>query len=64
MFDSFAVICHIHLTYFLAGQGGMGTMYRVAENMVDLVGYTPMVKINDIVPNKNVKVYAKLTIYT
>jgi cysteine synthase len=39
-------------------------MYRVAENMVDLVGYAPMVKINDIVPNKNVKVYAKLTIYT
>jgi hypothetical protein len=26
-------------------------MYRVAENMIDLVGYTPMVKINHIVPN-------------
>ena len=64
MFDSFAVICHIRLTYFLAGQGGMRTMYCVVENMVDLVGYTPTVKINDLVPNKNVKVYSKLTIYT
>ncbi len=38
-------------------------MYRVAEDMVDLVGYTPMVKINHIVPNKKVKVYAKLERY-
>jgi cysteine synthase len=38
-------------------------MYRVAENMIDLVGYTPMVKINHIVPNKKVKVYAKLERY-
>ncbi len=38
-------------------------MYRVAENMVDLVGYTPMVKINHIVPNGKVKVYAKLERY-
>jgi cysteine synthase B len=38
-------------------------MYRVAENMVDLVGYTPMVRINHIVPNKKVKVYAKLERY-
>lgn len=35
-------------------------MYRVAKDMVDLVGYTPLVKINNIVPNKKVKVYAKL----
>jgi len=38
-------------------------MYRVAKNMVDLVGYTPLVKINHIVPNKKVKVYAKLERY-
>lgn len=38
-------------------------MYRVAENMVDLVGYTPMVRINHIVPNKKVRVYAKLERY-
>jgi len=38
-------------------------MYRVAESMVDLVGYTPMVRINHIVPNKKVKVYAKLERY-
>lgn len=38
-------------------------MYRVAEDMVGLVGYTPMVKINHIVPNKRVKVYAKLERY-
>jgi cysteine synthase len=35
----------------------------VAENMVDLVGYTPLVKINHIVPNKKVRVYAKLERY-
>jgi hypothetical protein len=38
-------------------------MYRVAENMVDLAGYTPMVKIHHIVANKNVEVYAEITIY-
>ncbi len=38
-------------------------MYRVAENMVDLVGETPLVKINHIVPNKKVVVYAKLERY-
>lgn len=38
-------------------------MYRVAENMIDLVGDTPLVKINHIVPNKKVKVYAKLERY-
>jgi cysteine synthase len=38
-------------------------MYRVAENMVDLVGYTPMVRINHIVPKKKVTVYAKLERY-
>src|SRR4030042_1541361 len=38
-------------------------MYRVAKDMVDLVGYTPLVKINHIVPNKKVKVYAKLERY-
>jgi len=35
-------------------------MYRVAENMIDLVGLTPLVRINHLVPNKRVKVYAKL----
>ncbi len=35
-------------------------MYRVAKDMIDLVGSTPLVKINHIVPNKKVKVYAKL----
>ena len=34
--------------------------YRVAKDMIDLVGFTPLVKINHIVPNRNVKVYAKL----
>ena len=38
-------------------------MCRVAKDMVDLVGYTPLVKINHIVPNKKVKVYAKLERY-
>lgn len=38
-------------------------MYRVAKDMVDLVGYTPLVKINHLVPNKKVKVYAKLEKY-
>ena len=38
-------------------------MYRVAENMIGLVGYTPLVKINHIVPNHKVKVYAKLERY-
>lgn len=38
-------------------------MYRVAKDMVDLVGYTPLVKINKIVPNKKVEVYAKLERY-
>jgi cysteine synthase len=38
-------------------------MYKVAKNMIDLVGYTPMVKINHIVPNRKVKVYAKLERY-
>ena len=38
-------------------------MYRVAKDMIDLVGYTPLVKINHIVPNKKVTVYAKLERY-
>jgi cysteine synthase len=38
-------------------------MYRVAKDMVDLVGYTPLVRINHIVPNKKVKVFAKLERY-
>jgi len=38
-------------------------MYRVADNMIDLVGLTPLVKINHLVPNKRVKVYAKLERY-
>jgi cysteine synthase len=38
-------------------------MYRVAQDMVELVGFTPLVKINHIVPNKKVKVYAKLERY-
>jgi len=38
-------------------------MYRVAEDMVDLVGDTPLVRINHIVSNKKVKVYAKLERY-
>ena len=38
-------------------------MYRVAKDMIDLVGYTTLVKINHIVPNKKVKVYAKLERY-
>ncbi len=38
-------------------------MLRVAENMVELVGYTPLVRINHIVPNKKVKIYAKLEKY-
>jgi cysteine synthase len=38
-------------------------MYRVAKDMIDLVGLTPLVKINHIVPNKKVKVYAKLERY-
>lgn len=38
-------------------------MLRVAENMVELVGFTPLVKINHIVPNKKVKIYAKLEKY-
>ena len=38
-------------------------MYRVAQNRVDLVGFTPLVKIRHIVPNKKIKVYAKLERY-
>jgi len=38
-------------------------MYRVAKDMLDLVGDTPLVKINHIVPNKKIKVYAKLERY-
>ncbi len=38
-------------------------MYRVAKDMVDLVGDTPLVRINHIVPNRKVKVYAKLERY-
>jgi cysteine synthase len=38
-------------------------MYRVAKDMIDLVGLTPLVRINHIVPNKKVKVYAKLERY-
>jgi len=38
-------------------------MYRVAENMIELVGETPLVRINHIVPNRKVKVYAKLERY-
>ena len=35
----------------------------MAKDMIELVGYTPLVKINHIVPNKRVKVYAKLERY-
>ena len=35
-------------------------MVRLAGNMIELVGETPLVRINHIVPNKKVKVYAKL----
>jgi cysteine synthase len=38
-------------------------MHRVARNMIELVGDTPLVKINHIVPNKKVTVYAKLERY-
>ena len=38
-------------------------MVRVAGNMIELVGETPLVRINHIVPNKKVKVYAKLERY-
>jgi len=38
-------------------------MFRIAENMMDLVGDTPLVRINHIVPNSRVKVYAKLERY-
>lgn len=38
-------------------------MLRVAKDMIDLVGYTPLVRINHIVPNKKVEVYAKLERY-
>ncbi|HSB04362.1 MAG TPA: cysteine synthase family protein [Thermodesulfobacteriota bacterium] len=38
-------------------------MYRVAMDMIELVGYTPLVKINHINPNKKVKIYAKLERY-
>jgi cysteine synthase len=38
-------------------------MYRVAGNMIELVGYTPLVRINHIIPNKRVKIYAKLERY-
>ena len=35
-------------------------MIRVAKSMIELVGSTPMVRINHIVPNRKVTVYAKL----
>jgi len=38
-------------------------MYRVAKDMIELVGLTPLVRINHIVPNHRVKVYAKLERY-
>jgi cysteine synthase len=38
-------------------------MYRVAETMIDLVGLTPLVRINHLAPNKRVKIYAKLERY-
>src|SRR3990170_3878242 len=38
-------------------------MFRVAANMIELVGFTPIVKINHIVPSKKVKVFAKLERY-
>ncbi len=38
-------------------------MSRVAETMIDLVGETPMVRINHLVPKKSVKIYAKLERY-
>src|SRR5574342_648863 len=39
-------------------------MHRVALNMIELVGDTPLVKINHILPsNKKVTVYAKLERY-
>ncbi len=38
-------------------------MYQVAKNMIELVGNTPLVKINHIAPNGKVTVYAKLERY-
>ena len=38
-------------------------MHRIAKDMIDLVGDTPLVKINPIIPNKKIKVYAKLERY-
>lgn len=38
-------------------------MHRVAQNMIELVGQTPLVKINHIIPNRRVTVYAKLERY-
>lgn len=52
---------HRESDYFLRDRGT--AMYRVGKNMVDLVGDTPLVRICHIVPNKKVKVYAKLERY-
>src|SRR3990170_1832940 len=30
------------------------------ENLLDMVGNTPLVRLNNISPNRNVKIYAKL----
>jgi len=38
-------------------------MYQVAKNMIELVGNTPLVKINHVAPNGKVTVYAKLERY-
>lgn len=34
--------------------------YMIYKNVIDLIGDTPMVKINSIFPNKKVNIYAKL----
>lgn len=39
-------------------------MIKAHENMLDLIGRTPMVKINHINPNKSVEIYAKLERYS
>ena len=43
--------------------GGKKVRYRVARDMIELVGFTPLVRINHIVPNRRIKVYAKLERY-
>jgi cysteine synthase len=35
-------------------------MNRVYKNIIEMIGNTPMVRINNLIKNKRVKVYAKL----